>query len=38
MLLKKNYLSNPNIVSENPYSEFTVFDDNGKPHTFYKKN
>ncbi len=37
-VIKKELLSNPNIVSENPYSEFTVFDDNGKPHTFYKKN
>ena len=37
-IIKKELLSNPNIVSENPYSEFTVFDDNGKPHTFYKKN
>ena len=37
-VIKKELLSNPNIVLENPYSEFTVFDDNGKPHTFYKKN
>ncbi len=37
-VIKKELLSNPNIVSENPYSEFTIFDDNGKPHTFYKKN
>ena len=37
-VIKKELLSNPNIVSENPYSEFTVFDDNGNPHTFYKKN
>lgn len=37
-VIKKELLSNPNIVSENPYSEFTVCDDNGKPHTFYKKN
>ncbi len=37
-VIKRELLSNPNIVSENPYSEFTVFDDNGKPHTFYKKN
>jgi len=37
-VIKKELLSNPNIVLENPYSEFTVFDDNGNPHTFYKKN
>ncbi len=37
-VIKRELLSNPHIVSENPYSEFTVFDDNGKPHTFYKKN
>jgi len=37
-IIKKELLSNPNIVSENPYSEFIVFDDNGNPHTFYKKN
>ena len=37
-VIKKELLSNPNIVSENPYSEFIVFDDNGNPHTFYKKN
>ena len=37
-VIKRELLSNPNIVLENPYSEFTVFDDNGKPHTFYKKN
>jgi len=37
-VIKKELLSNPKIVSENPYSEFTVFDDNGKPHIFYKKN
>lgn len=37
-LIKKELLSKPNIVSEKPYSEFTVFDDNGKPHIFYKKN
>ena len=37
-VIKKELLSNPNIVSENPYSEFTIFDDNGKPHTFFKKN
>jgi len=37
-VIKKELLSNPNIVLENPYSEFIVFDDNGKPHTFYKKN
>ena len=36
-IIKKELLSNPNIVSENPYSEFIVFDDNGNPHTFYKK-
>lgn len=36
-LIKKELLANPNIVSENPYSEFIVFDDNGNPHTFYKK-
>mgnify|MGYP003152454627 CR=1 FL=1 len=37
-VIKKELLSNPNIVSENPYTEFIVFDDNGNPHTFYKKN
>jgi hypothetical protein len=37
-IIKKELLSNPNIVLENPYSEFTVFDDNGNPHSFYKKN
>ena len=37
-VIKKELLSNPNIVLENPYSEFIVFDDNGNPHTFYKKN
>ena len=37
-VIKKELLSNPNIVSENPYSEFIVFDDDGNPHTFYKKN
>ena len=37
-LIKKELLANPNIVLENPYSEFIVFDDNGNPHTFYKKN
>lgn len=37
-VIKRELLSNPNVVSENPYSEFTVFDDNGKPHIFYKKN
>ena len=36
-IIKKELLSNPKIVSENPYSEFIVFDDNGNPHTFYKK-
>ena len=37
-IIKKELLSNPNIISENPYTEFTVFNDNGKPHIFYKKN
>jgi len=37
-VIKKELLSNPNIVLENPYSEFIVFDDDGNPHTFYKKN
>lgn len=37
-VIKKELLSNPNIVAENPYSEFIVFDDNGKPHTFYRKS
>tara|TARA_B100000674_G_C37084668_1_gene577500 strand:+ start:55 stop:456 length:402 start_codon:yes stop_codon:yes gene_type:complete len=37
-VIKKELLSNPNIVSENPYTEFIIFDDNGKPHIFYKKN
>jgi hypothetical protein len=37
-VIKKELLSHPNIVSENPYTEFTIFDDNGNPHTFYKKN
>ena len=37
-IIKKELLSNPNIVSENPYNEFIVFDDSGNPHTFYKKN
>lgn len=36
-IIKKELLSNPNIVSENPYSEFIVFDDDGNPHTFYKR-
>lgn len=37
-VIKKELLSNPNIVAENPYSEFIVFDDNGKPYTFYRKS
>ena len=36
-IIKKELLSNPNIVSENPYSEFIVFDDNGKPHILFIK-
>ena len=36
--IKKQLLKSPDIHLTNPYEKFIVNDDNGNPHTFYKKN
>ncbi len=37
-VISHEILNKKNITKQNPYSKFTVFDDNGNPHTFFKKN